>query len=333
MVFRALSTAASQLIPAGSSCWQFTLRNGAPHVITAKTDGDWLFLEANYPDEAQRSEPLWDTLARNGSLAGLAKIVMDSDGRLRLRAELPLVEDADLAARMLEACGGFASVWSPDERNTTGDALRREEVEALDLKHLCTEAGWVFTERGGGRLAVELEVPDCFYQGILIPLQRGAGVTCELAAIEGDSEDSRRAIAGLLLAASGVVRMVRATMSPDQTLPVAQLEAVFGTAPSPSEISSALESLSVGCSLCGEELKTLQAPTVAQRYLSLRRWEANPARRRNERTVTRPQPCDCVGTSRAGQDDSNAPGQRHGRSPHAAVGSPAREQSHGRRAV
>jgi hypothetical protein len=277
MVSRALSTATSQLIPAGSSCWQFTARNSAPHAITAKTDGDWLVLDANYPDEAQGSEPFRDTLARNGSLSGLAKIVMDVDGRLRLRAELPVVEDADLSARIVEACDGFKSVWSPDERHTTGDALGREAVEPLDLKQLCSEAGWVFTERGGGRLAVELEVPDGFYQGILAPLQGGVAMTCELAEIEGDSEESQRAIAGLLLAASGVVRMVRATMSTDQTQPVAQLEAVFGTTPSPSEISSALESLSVGCSLCGEEIKTLQTPTVAQRYLALRGWEANAA--------------------------------------------------------
>ena len=66
----------------------------------------------------------------------------------------------------------------------------------------------------------------------------------------------------------------------------AQFEVVFGTAPSPLEISSALESLSVGCSLCGEEIKALQAPAIAERYLALRGWGADAAARRNERTVT-----------------------------------------------
>ena len=286
MVSRALSSAASQLVPAGSSRWQFTAPDGSPLLISARTDGDWLVLEADHLDPAQASEPFRDALARNGSLAGLAKIVLDADGRLRLRAEIPVVEDADLAARIREACDGFASVLSTDERDTTGAALGPEAGDALDLKRLCAEAGWEFTERGGGRLAVALEVPDSFYQAILVAWHGGVRVTCKLAEIEADSEESQLAIAGLLLAASGVLRMVRATMSTDQPQPVAQIEAVFGATPSPSEISRALVSESVGCSLCGRELNTLQTPAVAQRYLALRGWEANAASRQHERTVT-----------------------------------------------
>jgi len=55
---------------------------------------------------------------------------------------------------------------------------------------------------------------------------------------------------------------------------VARFEVGFGSAPSPSEISSALESLSVGCSLCGEEIKMLQDPAIARRFLALRERSA-----------------------------------------------------------
>jgi hypothetical protein len=54
--------------------------------------------------------------------------------------------------------------------------------------------------------------------------------------------------------------------------PVARFEVVFAGAPCPLELASALESLSVACSHCGEEINMLQDHAVAQRYLELRGW-------------------------------------------------------------
>jgi len=68
------------------------------------------------------------------------------------------------------------------------------------------------------------------------------------------------------------VRLVRAAIAPGEVPPVARFEVVFADAPCPLELASALESLSVACSHCGEETNMLQDHAIAQRYLELRGW-------------------------------------------------------------
>jgi hypothetical protein len=281
----ALAAVSSEVTPSGLSGWRFSLLNGAPHGVTANADGDWLLLEADCPGGVQEPESFWGALARNGSLDGLAKFVLTGDGSLRLRAEIPLIEGVDPSPRIRETCAGFEAGWARQGESSAAEASP-DEPEPLDLKRLCSEAGWPFAERGRGKLAVELEVPGGFSQAVLIPEKQGVRITCEVATLDSIPEECRQAVGGFLLAACGLVRMARATVSTTGAPPGAQFEVVFGTVPSPLEISSALESLSVGCSLCGEEVKTLQVPAIAERYLALRGWGADAAARRNERTVT-----------------------------------------------
>jgi hypothetical protein len=281
----AIAAVTTKLTPVGSSIWQFTLLNGAPHVVTAKTEGDWVLLEADRTGAAQRADSFWDALVRNATLPGLAKLALAHDGSLQLRAELPMIEGIDLAARFRETCCGFEAEWTHKDDRSSQD-VPPVKAEPIDLKGLCSESGWPFTERGGRKLAVELEVPGGFSQALLIPAEHGVRISCEVACLDPITERCRQAVGGFLLAASGLVRMVRASVNTNGTPAAAQFEVVFGTAPSPLEISSALESLSVSCSLCGEEIKTLTVPAIAERYLALRGWDADAAARQNERTVT-----------------------------------------------
>lgn len=281
----ALAAVSSELTPEGNSGWRFAWPNGAPHLVTANTDGDWLLLEADCPGGTQGSESFCGTLARNACLDGLAKFVLAGDGSLRLRAEIPVLEGVDPAPRLHETCSGFEAGLT-HKRDSSAAEASPGEPEPFDLKRLCSEAGWPFAERGGRKLAVELEVPGGFSHAVLIPEKRGVRITCEVATLDAISEECRQAVGGFLLAASGLVRMARASVNPNGTPSAAQFEVVFGTTPSPLEISSALESLSVCCSLCGEEIRTLQVPAVAERFLALRGWGADAALRRKERTET-----------------------------------------------
>ena len=135
--------------------------NGAPHRVTANTDGDWLLLEADWPGEAQGPEFFWGAIACNGFLDGLAKFVLAGDGSLRLRAEIPVLEGVDLAPRIRGTCSGFEAGWARKGESSVAEASLGEP-EPIDLKSLCSEAGWPFAERGGRKLAVELEVPGGF---------------------------------------------------------------------------------------------------------------------------------------------------------------------------
>ena len=286
-VCAAISAVASQLKPLGDSSWRFTLLNGAPHVVTARINDDWLMLEAECEGEAQPRGLFWDALVRNSSLECLAKVVLAQDVGLRLRAELPILEDVDLGTRVGEACRGFEAEWTHTGNHSYQKVSSNDEESRIDLKGLCTEAGWPFAERSGGKLAVELEVPDGFCHALLIPAKQGVHIHCEIATLEDATAECRQAVAAFLLAASGLIRMGRASIKKsDGAAPVAQFEVVFGTAPSPLEISSALECLSVACSICGEEIKTLQVPAIAERYLALRGRGDNPEIRPTERTVT-----------------------------------------------
>jgi hypothetical protein len=275
-IYTALAAVASEVTRSGSSGWRFTLPNGAPHVVTAKTDGDWLLLAAHCSGVARRPEFFRGALVRNATLAGFAKVVLTPESSPQVHAELPVLEEVNLAARVRETCSGFEAVWLHKDDYSAPAASPASDAESVDLKLLCSEAGWPFTERGGGKLAVELEVRGGFWQALLVPAERGVRISCEVATLEALPEECRQAIGGLLLAAAGLVRLGRAAVIAQGTSSMAQFEVVFETAPSPSEISSALESLSVGCSLCGEEIKTLQVPAVAERYLTLRGWGARP---------------------------------------------------------
>jgi hypothetical protein len=261
-IYKAIAAVASQLTPSGDSGWRFILLNGAPHVVTANTDGEWLLLETDCSGETAGPEFFWDALVRNASLAGLAKLVLTYDGRPQLRAELPLVEGVDPVTRVRETCSGFAAAWLHQDEYASPAASSAGNAEPVDLKRLCSEAGWPFTERGGRKLAVELEVRGGFWQALLAPTKRGVRISCEAATLEAVPEECRQAIGGLLLAASGLVRLGRASVTAQGASSVAQFEVVFGTAPSPSEISSALESLSVGCSLRLHDLRDFAMPAV-----------------------------------------------------------------------
>ena len=281
----ALAVVGSELTPEGDSGWRLSLLNGAPHFVTAKIVGDWLVLEAESFHIGQETDAYWQALGRNASLAGLAKIVLSNDGRGQIRAELPLQDGVEISARIGEAFDGFADAWSATEHPSAPAAPPLGDAGPIDLKHLCAEAGWVFTERTGGKLVVELEVPGNYYQAVFLPTGQGVRISCELAELDSVTEPGRFALAGLLLAASGHIRMARASVSQNGGPPVAQFEILFETAPSPFEISSALETLSVACSLCGEEIKSLQNPVIAERYLALRGRGSMTMAGQNERTA------------------------------------------------
>jgi hypothetical protein len=242
--------------------------------------GGWLALEADLHQSANAPAKgpafFWDSLVWNATLPGLVKLVITTDSSLRLRADLPLREGIDIAARIREACAGFLFAWAgapidPAAVSAT-DSPGTANVEPINLKQICSEAGWPFVERASGKLAVELEVANGFYLALVVPTGRGVRIGCDLATCDAAPLACRQAIGGLLLAASGAVRLARAAIAPGEVPPVARFEVVFAGVPCPLELASALESLSVACSHCGEEIKTLQDHAVSQHYLELRGW-------------------------------------------------------------
>ena len=79
---------------------------------------------------------------------------------------------------------------------------------------------------------------------------------------------SRRAIAILLLTASGIVRHARAAVSDTAEEAVLGFEAAFASRPCAVEMGHALSALWVACELVGREVRVLEDDRVARHYLA-----------------------------------------------------------------
>jgi hypothetical protein len=276
----------------------WTIKPQAGLVVAARLEEEWLLTDALVEGPLQAltnghglaPETL---LAWNASLPGNAKFALDATRHLRLAAEIPLLEDARLSQQMAEVLAGYTAGWrkarqrgGESELDTGGQAPAAATPPGNDaLKELCVTAGWAHAERADGRLMVELESRRGFYQAALSA--RGNGVIAQASLGTGGSvagEDTRapagaaaalkpvcrRALAILLLLTCGRLRYARAAYPPNASAAV--LQVVYGHPPCAAEIGRALESLSVGVGLCGEEVKRMDDENLAREYLALGQW-------------------------------------------------------------
>jgi len=145
---------------------------------------------------------------------------------------------------------------------------------ALDLSALCREAGWPFTERDGGRLAVELETAPSagFHQALVqaLPGEAGVGISVDLQVMPDLSSVSREALGLFLLTATGALRMPRAIARLAGEHATVGFEVRLGRAADAFAVGLALGACSVACDMCGPEVKVLQNERLARAYLAIR---------------------------------------------------------------
>ena len=217
---------------------------------------------------------LWSLLQYNGELRGGVKFALGRDQRrIKLQAEIALVEGMDMDARLSDACLGFNTaltkchgVGEPAKTNERTGCL----ASAGDLMRLCQETNWPFVEHSTGRMHVGLETPDGFYQAGIESRHGRVHAETEIACVESPGGLRGHALAVLFLATSGVVRMARAAAAETDGRCAVRLEVVFDRCPSAQELGHALSALSVGCRIAGREAELLQEDEkVAREYLSL----------------------------------------------------------------
>jgi len=258
--------------------WEFYLGFQRTLPITALLVEDWFVLRATWAEDNPRMGwTFWDLLQWNGKLPGGAKFALGGCGPLiQVRAEIPLIENMDLNARMRQACAGFTTAWSQLQGDFDG-AVRNEPVGSAeltgDLARLCQETGWSCIEQSAGPIKIDLETPNEFYQARIERRLSQIHVQVEIAAAESISALCRQSLALFLLATSSHLRMARPVVETDGRV-LARLEVAFDRSPSGQEISHALAALSVGCQLAGREsVALLQDEELAREYLSL--WRAD----------------------------------------------------------
>lgn len=277
-ILKTLSNCARSVERAGRFDWSFVLSNGHDLGARARIEEDWLLVDAPLPADLRKYNA-WRLLQLNARLSGLSKFALLPEKRTAsICAEIPLGEEIDVSARIRETCDGFKAALSDlynegsDERRENSLAAQSDEAAqaSFNLQQLCEEAGWNFKERDGGKLAIDLDVRGEFYQA-LAKERKGGGLllSVELARPHIASEEHRRAMAGLLLKASGIVRMARPAVEETREQAVARFETSFAHAPCAAELNEALSALSIACALCGPEARAIQDEFVANNYFQV----------------------------------------------------------------
>lgn len=206
----------------------------------------------------------------NGRLEGLSKFaLLPGDREAHLCAEIPLDDQLDLRERLRETCEGFKNALRVlhQERPILVDSGLERKGEQVDLHRLCEEAGWPFTEKSEGKLTIDLDTRGAFFQAWAKTDTTGAiSVSVELARYENAADESKEALATLLLKASGAIRMARAAIEENENQTLVYFETKFASRPCATEWHHALSSLSVACALCAQESKALDDTSVARKY-------------------------------------------------------------------
>jgi hypothetical protein len=277
----------------GQGEWNFILNNGSALLVGASICEHWLQLDAPLGNAVADRQDAWRLLKLNQGLGGLSKLALlpqhgpkPGQTALRVRAEIPLDEDVDLGRRLHEACAGLKSAagrlhGEEKEELTRAYSLvtpeGAERESESELRSLCEETGWKFTERTPRKLAVDLETRNGFYQAIVEEHVGGAiTVSVEVASNTAFGEKSKRAIGTLLLRASAEVRLVRAVVSEGGEGAQASFEALFQTSPCAAELGHALSALAVACGLCGGAAEAMQDEVVAGNYLAAQGLKSKP---------------------------------------------------------
>jgi hypothetical protein len=239
---------------------------------------DWLRIETEL-DAADRAAPLadpdrtWALLRWNRELEGGAKFVRHGREGIALWSELALEGPPSVGRRIALACRGLQEGV---HRLKNGGAAPAPAVRTVPcapaIRELCRAAGWPCQEAQAGAPRVQLEVADGSYFAAIAGQEAGRlRMAAELCRWETGliSASSRWAVALLLLAASGAVRMVRAVVEEEGDMAVARAEFVAPRSVTKADIGHALAGLSVFCGLCGKEVVLLQEEEVAEAYLAL----------------------------------------------------------------
>jgi hypothetical protein len=274
-----LERAAPRVKSSGPESWRLSLANGSRLSAEARLEGPWLSLEAPLRSRRRARDPR-ELLGANARLEGGVRFSLPGGGRsVSLRADLPLSPSEGLEARLRAGLRGLlegAAFWRFRKRGT-GEALPAEPQDSDEcgpgLADLCEEAGWGSRGLEGGARRVDLDSQRGVYHAdIRAVAGGGASAAAELARLPSPGPSSRLAVAVLLLAAGGAVRLARPALreSVEETVAVAEVSLI---PPLRAEaLDRALGALSTLGWLCGPELAALAAPALADAYLEARGW-------------------------------------------------------------
>lgn len=264
--------------------WEITFANGLQVAVAAPVDNHFLLFDAAAPVACELDEaPQW--LRWNAELDGFAKIALaPGPWQVRLRAEVPIDEEADMAARIAGTLRGMQDAYQRLAHKVSAPAAAQPAAKATtshasgSLSALLRETGWLFQERSGGVAAVEIAIRGASICVSLHELPGGAHAALELLRMDAPAAVSATAVAALLLCAGSSLRLARPFAADADGQLVCGFEVRSAGAMTAAELVHALEALVVAGWACKEEVHSLLDNAVAGSYLAIRKLSPTLAR-------------------------------------------------------
>ncbi len=233
----------------------------------------------------------WELLRAGRRLQGALKVAIGLDGEPVLRADIAvdagtewsqvchdaiaMLAAADLALDPAVLAGAPpAPPHSPHAGGAIAPALCA--ARAATLVALCAEAGHAATARPSGVVLVDVGGSEAFRQVEIVPAAGAVRVAVEIVTPAARSEPCSAALAHLLLAASGAVRLARPWVEEREDTTSAGFEVELGPAPDAVALGRAVMALAAACNLCAREADSLVDEAVARAYLALRMARREP---------------------------------------------------------
>src|SRR5579871_2682664 len=141
--------------------WGCTLQNGALHPVQAFLSDGFLHLASRLHPRSQTAAMRERALRANGSLGGGVRFALDASSQnLHMRADLPILDELQLAAAMERAANGFHAglmVMDAIDAQTEPALPASSESSAADPAAVLREVGWKCSQRSVNEFSVELD--------------------------------------------------------------------------------------------------------------------------------------------------------------------------------
>ena len=262
--------------------WQCVSQNGGLLSVRALLSECFLHLDcpaSQDPGEAGFGSGLLEhVLFRNSSLPAGIGFALRSGNNLRLCADIAVLDESQLQARIHGALDGF---------HHGIQALFHSDAEKIDIKPQCLaggsapdlaerirESGWAYTERGPGEYSAPLDAASA-PPAIIRAGSDSVVFAVELVRLRGAARVSHQALATFLLTICGSLRLVRACAWKKDEHTLFALQVSLPAIPAADEIGHSLAVLSLAYRICAHEAAFLLDEDAACCYLAAREFSSN----------------------------------------------------------
>ncbi|MEQ1850310.1 MAG: hypothetical protein ABMA01_01835 [Chthoniobacteraceae bacterium] len=246
----------------GTNRWR--MHHAGHGFVSARLTDGWLCCEV---PASCAADPV-ALLTRNATLPRSLKFAPDRTGRVCLRAELPVMDDAEVEASLRFLAASYAqSAGAAPVAGPLASAMPEqwETMEADKLATLCNGAGWPASIRG-----TECRVPLAFddRRPAVVRVEGGLCASVDVVSPNPEHPACMAAVALLLFRAGGSVRLTRPVLM-EGTVPRFRFEAFVPGPVCAENIVPALSALSLALECCAREAEALGDEALAEEFLAL----------------------------------------------------------------